>query len=44
MPSTHTLRKPVPAGRAHQKQRNTLKLSIVVALGIVGILTFLLIG
>ena len=41
---TYTLRKPVDARRAHQKRRNVLALSIALAVGLAGLLTFLLIG
>jgi uncharacterized protein GlcG (DUF336 family) len=44
MRSTHTLRKSVLARRAHQKRRNLVALSIVLAVGIAAMLTFLLMG
>jgi len=41
---THTLRKPIPAGRARQKQRNVLAIGIAIAVILVVFFSILLIS
>jgi uncharacterized protein GlcG (DUF336 family) len=44
MPTEHSIRKPVAARRALEQRKKTLALGILLALGLAGVLAFLLVG
>jgi uncharacterized protein GlcG (DUF336 family) len=44
MPTEHTLRRPVPSRQALARRKKTLAVGILLALGVAGVLAFLLLG